>query len=227
MGLREMVGENAEQFAAYYKLLVEWNKKINLTAITEEADVYAKHFMDSLAVVLSGKIKDGQRVVDIGTGAGFPGLVLAIHNPSLSVVLLDSLNKRVTFLNEVIEALELKNVTAVHGRAEDFAKQPDFRERFDAAVSRAVAALPSLLELCLPFVKVGGFFIAQKGPAAYAEADAAKNAVSTLGGQLESIFPYQIPDADLDHNLVLVKKIAQTSTKYPRKSPKPIKDPLK
>ena len=175
----------AQQFEKYFELLVDWNEKINLTAITEEYDVVTKHFLDCLMCDKSGVISHGASVIDVGTGAGFPGIPLKIANNSLDVTLLDSLAKRLNFLNEVIGELKLGNITTVHARAEDGGRDASLREKFDVAVSRAVANLSTLSELCLPFVKVGGYFVSMKGPGADEEIAAAKNAIKILGGDIQ------------------------------------------
>ncbi len=207
--------------------MIEWNEKINLTAITEEYDVATKHFLDCLAIFDYVDFKDGDKIIDVGCGAGFPSVVMGIKNKNLNITLLDSLNKRITFLNDVIEKLNLSKLSPIHFRAEDLARQKNHREAYDYAVSRAVANLSSLVELCLPFVKVGGYFIALKGPNVSEEINDAKNAINLLGGRIEKVIDYDIPTTDLKHNLVLIKKISPTSTRFPRKSPKPIKEPLK
>ena len=216
----------SEAFGKYYQLLIEWNEKINLTAITEETEVAYKHFIDCMSVFNSEVIADGAKVIDIGTGAGFPGIPMKLYNKSLKITLLDSLNKRINFLSEVISQLQLSDMTTLHGRAEDYGVNKAHREQYDICVSRAVANLATLSELCLPFVKVGGYFIAMKGPKAQEELDAAKNAIKLLGGKVEKVVNYDISDTDYDHNMILIKKISATSTKYPRKAPKPAKEPL-
>ncbi len=221
------VDENkCQKFQKYFELLIDWNNKINLTAITEETDVATKHFLDSISVFKSGVINEGYKVIDIGTGAGFPGIPMKIYDESLSVTLLDSLNKRITFLNEVISTLRLNNISCVHGRAEDFGRDKAHREKYDVCVSRAVANLATLSELCLPFVKVGGYFVAMKGPKAEEEIEMGKKAIKLLGGEIVDVLSYPIEGTDLEHNMVLVKKISQISEKYPRKAPKPSKEPL-
>jgi len=232
MALREILiknsisTENADKFHKYYELLVEWNEKINLTAITEEDDVAVKHFLDSLNAA-KGIVEDGMSVIDVGTGAGFPGLPVKIANPGISLTLVDSLNKRIGFLSEVISSLGLTDVETVHSRAEDLGINKDYREKYDVCVSRAVANLTTLCELCLPFVKVGGLFVSLKGPKAQEEAEEAKRAIEILGGSLTDIKSYDLSDTDLNHNIVIIKKISHTPTKYPRKAPKPSKEPLK
>ena len=218
--------DKSEQFGKYYQMLIEWNEKINLTAITEETEVAYKHFLDCISVFESKVIESGNRIIDIGTGAGFPGIPMKIYDSSLKITLLDSLNKRINFLNEVTNCLGLRDVTTLHGRAEDYGTNKDHREKYDICVSRAVANLATLSELCLPFVKVGGYFIAMKGPKADEELEAAKKAIGLLGGKVEKVINYDISDKDFDHNMILIKKISATSTKYPRKAPKPSKEPL-
>lgn len=232
MALKEILiknsisSENADKFYKYYELLVEWNEKINLTAITEEDDVAVKHFLDSLNAA-KGIVNSGMKVIDVGTGAGFPGLPVKIDNPGISLTLVDSLNKRIGFLNEVISALDLTDVETVHSRAEDLGINKDYREKYDVCVSRAVANLTTLCELCLPFVKVGGLFVSLKGPKAEEEVKEAKKAIELLGGSLAEVKNYDLSDTDLNHNIVIIKKISHTPTKYPRKAPKPSKEPLK
>ena len=232
MALKDILIQNsidektAEAFCKYYLLLTEWNEKINLTAITEEDEVAVKHFLDSLNAA-DGIVKDGMSVIDVGTGAGFPGLPVKIANPGVSLTLVDSLQKRIAFLNEVISSLGLNDVETVHSRAEELGVNKDYREKYDVCVSRAVANLTTLSELCLPFVKVGGLFVSLKGPKAEEEVNDAKNAIKLLGGELLKIQSYDLSDTDLNHNVVIIKKISHTPTKYPRKAPKPAKEPLK
>jgi len=215
----------AESFYKYYELLVEWNEKINLTAITEEDEVAVKHFLDSLNAA-KGVVTTDMKVIDVGTGAGFPGLPVKIDNPDIQLTLVDSLNKRINFLNEVISELKLDGVETVHSRAEELGINEKYREKYDVCVSRAVANLTTLCELCLPFVKVGGRFISLKGPKAPEELKEAKKAISLLGGEFEKMENYDLSDSDLNHNIVVIRKISHTPTKYPRKAPKPSKEPL-
>ena len=221
-----MPEEQCRMFETYYKLLVEWNEKINLTALTSVEDVAYKHFIDCVSIFKSGVIADGAKVIDVGTGAGFPGLPMKIVNSTLAVTLADSLNKRINFLSEVTGALGLDDVQCVHGRAEDLGHNKLYREQFDICASRAVANLATLCELCLPFVKVGGYLAALKGPKADEEIEQAQKALKLLGGIVEKVINYSIADTDYDHNIVLVKKISAISAKYPRKAPKPSKEPL-
>lgn len=211
----------------YYNLLMDWNQRINLTAITNEHEVITKHFLDSIAALDAGVFYINSRVLDLGSGGGLPGIPIKICEPTLSVTLMDSLAKRVRFLNTCIEELGLTDTCAVHGRAEDMAQLPEFREQFDVCVSRAVANMATLSELCLPFVKVGGFFVAMKGPGASDEMMTADSAIKQLGGEVQRIVRYEIPSTELKHNLVVIQKVKKTSTQFPRKAPKPSRDPLK
>lgn len=210
------------QLERYSILLQEWNEKINLTAITDPDEIAIKHFLDSLTPILTGYI--GGKVIDVGTGAGFPGLVLKIAKPDISLVLLDSLNKRIQFLKEVCETLSLDGVEFVHARAEDGAHT--MRAKFDTVVSRAVANMTTLCELCIPFLKIGGHFLALKGPLAEEELNAAKRAIHILGGEVESVSETQIPFSDLSHKIIIIKKVRQTPLQYPRKAGIPTKTPL-
>lgn len=215
-----------EQFCRYYELLIEWNKKINLTAITECKEVVEKHFIDSLSIDKIINMKNIEKVIDVGTGAGFPGIPLKIVYPHLKMTLLDSLNKRIKFLYEVTSILKLENIEAIHGRAEDVARKEEYREKYDICVSRAVANLSTLSEYCLPFVKVGGNFISYKAEKADEEIEKAKKAVSMLGGRVEKIEKFQLSGTDIGRMLVKIKKERKTEKKYPRKAGMPTKEPL-
>lgn len=215
------------QFMKYKEMIKEWNEKINLTAITEDDEIVKKHFIDSIKAFEFTSLKKSKKIIDVGTGAGLPGIPIKIVSPEIEVVLLDSLNKRVIFLNEVIKALDLKGITAVHGRAEDFARENSYREKFDVAVSRAVANMAVLSELCLPYVKVDGHFIALKGPAVEEEIKDGNKAVTTLGGKIENIIEVVVEGSDLNHNLVVVKKVKETPKVYPRKAGTAAKKPIK
>jgi len=215
-----------EEFMKYKDLIKEWNEKINLTAIKEDEEIVKKHFIDSVKVFKFQELMNAKDIIDIGTGGGFPGIPMKIIKPEINIVLLDSLNKRIIFLNEVIKSLDLKNIKAIHGRAEDFAQEVQYREKFDIAVSRAVANLTVLSELCIPYVKVGGFFVAMKGPAVEEEIKLSTNAIRKLGGKIEHIEKVQIEDSDLDHNLVIIRKVSATLKKYPRSAGIVKKDPL-
>lgn len=215
-----------EQFIKYYELLIEWNKVMNLTGITEFEDVISKHFLDSLCLVRTADLSENLSVLDLGTGAGFPGIPLKIAFPDLHIVLMDSLNKRIRFLNEVISVLGLENITAVHGRAEEMARKKEYRETFDLCVSRAVANLSSLSEYCLPFVKTGGKFISYKSGTADEEINNAGKAFHVLGGKLSAVVKYELPGSDIGRSLVVIDKIRKTPKTYPRKAGTPARDPL-
>ena len=215
------------QFMTYYDLLVEWNSFMNLTAITELNEVIDKHFIDSLAICEYVDFKNGDSLIDIGTGAGFPGIPLKIVFPELRITLLDSLNKRIKFLDTVIESLGLENVETIHGRAEDFAKQQNYREKYDFVISRAVANLATLSELCIPFAKEDKYFVSYKAEKCNEELEEAKKAISILGGKVEKQIEYKLPDTDMNRNLLLIKKVKSTPKKYPRKAGTPAKEPIK
>lgn len=210
----------------YYEMLVDTNKVMNLTTITEYSEVVIKHFADSAAIGCITDMNGNIDVIDVGTGAGFPGIVLKIVYPQLSVVLLDSLNKRVNFLKNVITELGLTDISAIHGRAENIARNKDYREKFDLCVSRAVANMSSLSEYCLPFVKVGGRFIPYKADGCDEEVKTASKAVNILGGKIRKIESYVIPDTDICRKFVVIDKLRNTSAKYPRKAGLPTKEPL-
>lgn len=222
--------KQVEQFITYYEMMIEKNQVMNLTAITDFDEVLKKHFVDSLSLVKAFDLDAaGTEVslIDIGTGAGFPGIPLKIVFPNLQVTLMDSLNKRIEFLNDVINTLELKGIDAIHGRAEDYAKPDRLRERYDLCVSRAVANLSVLAEYCLPYVKVGGKFISYKSEKVAEELKEAEYAIDVLGGKVESQIAFTLPDSDIYRNLVMIKKISETPRKYPRKAGTASKNPLK
>ena len=214
------------QFLQYYELLVEWNSFMNLTAITDYDEVIKKHFVDSLSLIKAIDLSNEISVIDIGTGAGFPGIPLKIAFPNLKITLLDSLNKRIKFLNEVIDKLELKDINTIHGRAEDFAKDKNYRQSYDLCVSRAVANLSTLSEYCLPYVKTGGKFISYKSEKITDEMNAAKNAINILGGNISGQVDFVLPNSDIYRNLFIIDKIKDTPMKYPRKAGLPSKEPL-
>lgn len=214
-----------DNFYKYYKILVQWNEKMNLTAITEPQEVILKHFIDSMS--LAPYINGINSILDIGTGAGFPGIPLRIITEEQEITLLDSLNKRVIFLNEVIKELDLKRIHAIHGRAEDFIKENEQRENYDMVVSRAVAKLNVLVEYMLPFTKIGGICICMKSNEVEEEIFEAKNAIKLLGGKIESIDNIMLPESDIVRKIIVIKKIENTPSKYPRKAGMPTKEPIK
>lgn len=218
--------QQSEQLYEYYRLLVEWNSFMNLTGITEFSEVVQKHFVDSLSIVKVKNMNDVDNLIDVGTGAGFPGLPLKIVFPHLKVTLLDSLNKRIDFLNAVIEKTGLTGIETIHGRAEDFAKPGLKREIYDLCVSRAVANLSTLSEYCLPYVKIGGEFIPYKSGEVADELQDAKSAVFLLGGKVESCENFDLPGSDIHRSLVRIKKVGGCPKKYPRKAGMPSKVPL-
>lgn len=222
--------KQVQQFLVYYELLTEWNKVMNLTAITDFKEIVQKHFVDSLSLIKavdeSFLQKKGISMIDIGTGAGFPGIPLKIVFSDLKVTLLDSLNKRIKFLNEVTGKLELRNITAIHGRAEDFAKQKEYREQFDLSISRAVANLATLSEYSLPYVKKGGFFFSYKAEDIEEEIELSKNAIKILGGRIDEVIKFNLPDSDVKRAIVKIEKNNFTNKKYPRKAGIPSKEPL-
>ncbi len=222
----QLNNKQLEQLVKYYEMLICKNEVMNLTAITQWEDVVLKHFIDSLSLVNYFDLSKALRVLDLGTGAGFPGIPLKIAFPHLEMVLLDSLNKRVSFLQEVIDDLELTNILAIHNRAEEYQKSENTRERFDLVVSRAVANLASLSEYCLPYVTVGGYFIPYKSGNIDTELEASKNALSILGGKLEEVNNFMLPDSDIGRTFVKIKKTRNTPKKYPRNAGKPTKEPL-
>lgn len=218
--------QQKKQFDQYYELLTEWNKVMNLTGITDYDEVNLKHFTDSLTIAKICDMSQVESVIDIGTGAGFPGIPLKIVYPHLHIVLLDSLSKRIKFLDEVIRVLELENIETIHGRAEDFAKKKEYRECFDLCVSRAVANLSTLSEYCLPFVKVDGSFISYKSGESDEEICQAEYAVKVLGGKVAGIEKFQLPGTDMGRALVDLKKVKTTPKKFPRKAGLPSKEPI-
>lgn len=221
-----LTDKQKQQFDKFYELLVEWNKVMNLTGITEYEEVNEKHFVDSLSIVKALDMKSVKSVIDVGTGAGFPGIPLKIAFPHLKVVLLDSLNKRINFLNEVIAELGLTDIKTIHGRAEDYAKQTDYREKFDLCVSRAVANLSTLSEYCLPYVSIDGLFIPYKSGEIDEELENSKKAVKILGGKIDNVVKFQLPGTEIGRSFVKLRKIANTNKKYPRKAGLPAKEPL-
>ena len=220
------ISENQiELFDRYYELLIYWNNKFNLTSITNKEDVLVKHFADSVALLKYVDISEST-LLDVGSGAGFPGIPLRIMCDSCKVILLDSLNKRIGFLNEVIKDLGLSGINAVHGRAEDLARDLSYRERFDFVTSRAVANLSILSEYCLPFVRIGGHFISYKSGDVDIEMNDSSNAFSILGGRLENDYRFSIPGTEYERSFICVEKINRTPDSYPRKAGVPSKKPL-
>ncbi len=218
--------DSEKLFSSYTDLLLKFNRVMNLTAITDRDEILVKHYLDSLSPLIYSLIEDEKSVVDVGTGAGFPGIPLKIGKRDISLTLIDSLNKRVEFLKTVAEELSLEDVTVIHGRAEEKGHDGFLREQFDYAVSRAVAPLSVLAEYCLPFVKVGGRFLSLKGPSPEEEIKEGEKAIETLGGKVEEVYTVNLP-GDITHSIVLIKKISQTPLTYPRKPGKPSKSPIK
>ena len=221
-----LTDKQREQFDRYYELLIEWNKVMNLTGITDYDEVILKHFIDSLMLSEICDMSNVSAMIDVGTGAGFPGIPIKIVYPHINAILLDSLNKRLKFLNTVIEELGLESVQTLHGRAEDYARKTEYRESFDLCVSRAVANLSTLSEYCLPFVKKDGTFISYKGGASDQEVKQAERAVDLLGGKVETIYKFTLPGTDMGRTLVEIKKIKNPPRRYPRKAGQPAKEPL-
>ena len=212
-------------FQKYKEILVEWNQKMNLTGIEDEKEVFIKHFLDSVSAVTKGYVKNGMSLIDVGTGAGFPGMPLRICLPELKVTLLDSLNKRVDFLKQVCDKLKINNVTAIHGRAETYGQNEMYRNQFDFVVSRAVAELPILMEYCVPFAKVNGYFVSYKGKKQEEEVKLAENAFCELSAKFDHLDKFSLRDRE-ERYLLFIKKEEKTNSKYPRKEGKPKKKPL-
>ena len=222
----ELDDHQLESFTTYKELLKEWNQKINITSITEDVEIDIKHFLDSLTPISTNLMDGKKKLIDIGTGGGFPGIPLKLYNPELEVTLLDSLNKRIIFLDEVIKNLNLKDIEAVHGRAEELGRTREYREVYDICISRAVAALDTLAEYCMPFVKVGGYFIAMKGPDVEEELKESEKGIEILGGKIIKTEILTLPESDIRHSLIIIEKIKETPTKYPRAGGKPRSNPL-
>ncbi|WHY67131.1 16S rRNA (guanine(527)-N(7))-methyltransferase RsmG [Neobacillus sp. SuZ13] len=215
-----------DQFEKYFETLVEWNEKMNLTAITDKAEVYLKHFYDSITASFYFDFTKPFHLCDVGAGAGFPSIPLKIVYPHIEVTIVDSLNKRISFLNHLAKELNLENVHFVHDRAETFGVNPEFREKFDVVTARAVARMSVLSEFCLPLVKVGGHFIAMKAAHAKDELGMGQKAITTLGGKLEEMFTFTLPMEESERNILIIKKEKQTPKKYPRKPGTPGKTPI-
>ena len=221
----EITESQLDQFATYFEMLVEKNKVMNLTAITEKNEVIIKHFLDSIAILKYIDVDD-KKVIDIGTGAGFPGIPLKIMRPKMQLTMLDSLNKRIQFLNEVVDELQLEQVETIHGRAEDYAHDKAYRAQYDYAVSRAVANLSTLSEYCLPFVKIEGDFISYKSGQVQEEVAQGKNAIFLCGGKCSKVEGFVLPESDMERTFVMIHKVKNTAKQYPRKSGTPAKKPL-
>lgn len=217
--------KNIDKFEKYKELILEYNKHTNLTRITEDDEFNVKHFLDSLSLFKTDLFVKDKKIIDIGTGAGFPGLPLKLYNEDLDITLLDSLRKRIDFLDGVIEELGLKKIRAIHARAEEIARDPNYRESYDIAVSRAVANLSTLTEYAMAFVKVGGYFISQKGPEYKEELKSAKRAIELMGGEVKDVIHTPLPN-DIDHYIIVINKVKATDKKYPRGGGKPRKSPL-
>jgi len=214
------------QFETYFELLVDWNQRMNLTAITDREGVMEKHFYDSLTPAFFADFSAVSKLIDIGAGAGFPSLPIKILFPHIKVTIVDSLNKRIHFLQELTQTLGLSDVTCIHGRAEEVAQKPDFREKYPLVMARAVARLPVLLELCLPFVQVGGEFIALKGSSGEEEVKEGKKALHLLGGEIERLENLRLPSEESKRTLIWIKKVKSTPKQYPRKPGTPNKNPI-
>lgn len=221
----ELTEDQVENFFKYMNLLLEWNEKINLTAITDVDDIILKHFIDSMTVLKY--IEKDKSIIDVGTGAGFPGIPIAIMREDVKITLLDSLNKRINFLNEVCSELKINNIETIHGRAEEAGQNKQYREKYDIAVSRAVANMTTLSEYLIPFVKVGGICICMKGSEIDHELEQAKFAIKELGGKIEKVEKFNLPDSDIERNIVIIKKIKPTPNRYPRKAGMPSKMPIR
>lgn len=221
-----LLDQQMNQFNDFYEMLVEKNKVMNLTAITEYDEVVLKHFIDSIVIYKRISEDNVESIMDVGTGAGFPGIPLKILFPEIRLTLLDSLNKRILFLNEVIHNLGLENIECIHGRAEDIGHLPEYREQYDLTVSRAVANLSSLSEYCIPFVRVGGKFISYKSGNIDDELNDAKTSIHLLGSGIEDVEKYTLPDSDMQRSIVVIRKEKKLSNKYPRKAGMPAKQPL-
>ena len=222
----ELTDNMKRQFDIYYEMLTEWNKVMNLTGITEYEEVNEKHFIDSLSIVKVIDMSKIDKIIDIGTGAGFPGMPLKIAFPHLKVTLLDSLNKRIKFLDAVIDELKLEEIETIHGRAEDYARQEQYRENYDLCVSRAVSNLSTLSEYCLPYVKKEGVFISYKSGDIEEELLKSKKAIQILGGRVEDVVKFSLPETDIHRSFVKIRKTSATKNKYPRKAGLPAKEPL-
>ena len=221
----ELNEEQLEKFYRYMEILLEWNQKMNLTAITDKKEIIIKHFIDSLTI--NKYIEKDLSLIDVGTGAGFPGIPIKIIRDDIEVVLIDSLNKRINFLKEVIEQLELKNIKAIHARAEEIGRLDEYREKFDISTSRAVANLATLSEYLIPLVKIKGKCVCMKGSDIEEELYNSKNAIKILGGKLQTVESFKLPNSDFSRNIVIIEKVNKTKKNFPRKSGMPSKEPIK
>ena len=217
---------SAEAMLKFMDFMLEWNEKINLTTITQHDEVIIKHFLDSLTVLATGEIRQNAKVIDIGTGAGFPAIPLRLARPDMKLTMLDSLGKRVNFLKDACKLTDIGNAECLHGRAEDYAQNPDYREAFDVATARSVASLNVLCEYCLPYVKVGGVFMAMKGVEIGEELKVAERAIALLGGRVKEVKNCPLPFSDITHSIVMIEKIKKCPTNFPRKAGKPSKEPI-
>jgi len=218
--------ENIDKFNKYKDVLKDWNQKINITSIENDEEIYVKHFLDSIVLLDKNNIYEEKKIIDVGTGGGFPGIPLKILNNNYKLTLLDSLRKRIDFLQIVANELNLEDIIFIHGRAEDFGQNIDYREQYDICVSRAVASLNILCEYCLPFVKVGGYFAAYKSESISEEITNSKNAITKLGGRINNIKEVKIPNTNIIRKIIIIEKVEKTKEIYPRKAGKPSKDPL-
>lgn len=225
MGI-DLTDESIALFEKFTKMMLSYNEMVNLTAITEQKEIVIKHYLDSLTLFKTGLIKGGQKIIDVGCGGGFPSYPLIFADNTLKITMLDSLRKRVDFLKLVKDELKIENASSIHGRAEDFGQDKNYRENFDIAVSRAVARLSVLCEYCLPYVKPSGHFIAMKGSSFEQELNDAKNAIKILGAELIDVKKCDLPFSDISHYLIIIKKVKNISTQYPRKAGKITKEPL-
>ena len=219
--------ETILKFQKYMELILEWNEKVNLTSITDKDEFVKKHFIDSIAICAFPQMQNAKKVIDVGTGAGFPGIPLAILYPQKEFSLMDSLNKRIKIIDEIAKQIGIKNITLCHGRAEELAQNREYREQFDLCVSRAVANLAVLSEYCLPFVRIGGWFAPYKSGAVEEELNGSLKGIEMLGGHFEQNSQLNIKGYDLDHRILFIKKVKKTLSKYPRKAGTPAKEPLK
>ena len=222
----DLTKDKQDKFILYKELLKEWNQKVNITSITDDVEIDIKHFIDSITPLSTNLFKGKSKVLDIGTGGGFPGVPLKIIREDLEIVLLDSLNKRIKFLNEVIDSIGLQDIVAIHGRAEELGRNKEHRENYDIVISRAVASLNTLSEYSLPFVKVGGYFISMKGPDIDQELNEAEKGIKILGGRVKDKIMITLPFSSITHSLIIIEKVKETPTKYPRGGGKPKKKPL-